>query len=257
MSTSDFHPGSSAPESPAVWGRHAGSSRASIGWCPVRTAEGQAELRQRQRRLTQRQRTLLFLVDGRRSEAQVRALALQAGATGTALDELVALGLIAAPTAAQVHATPAVEASDEADEATDSGAGLFEQFELDVDHQLEQLGMRITPRLVEGVVSSLLPFIESTFGKRGADDSPITRDQILEEARRILVRAVRNKAPLTGVLTLAKLRKARTREELAELLDEVGLHISTPMRHLSARQTLLHVRGLLLGSAADPPGAPA
>jgi len=45
------------------------------GAVPIKTPEGHAELGTRRLRLSQRHRTVLFLVDGRRSEAQVKALA--------------------------------------------------------------------------------------------------------------------------------------------------------------------------------------
>jgi hypothetical protein len=61
---------------------------------PVKTPEGQAELSQRLRRVSQRHRTVLLLVDGRRTEQQVRSLALQAGAVDSCFAELVALGMI-------------------------------------------------------------------------------------------------------------------------------------------------------------------
>ena len=49
------------------------------GTTPVKTAEGQAELNTRARRISQRHRTVLFLVDGRRSEDEIVALAAKAG----------------------------------------------------------------------------------------------------------------------------------------------------------------------------------
>jgi hypothetical protein len=232
----------------------------------VKTAEGQAEIRQRHRRLTQRQRTLLLLVDGRRSAEQVKALALQAGATDTAFDELLDLGLIAAPPPeTPPPETPVPQAPDASltvasmpdpadaagpGDAVDSGpaseADVFEQFELDADRLPEQ-SAHAAPRRVDALVSSIMPFIESALGGLGPADAPISGDNALEAARRILVREVRSKAPLTGSFTLAKLRRACTREELEALLDEVESRISTPMRHLSARQTLQHVRDLLTG----------
>ena len=296
----DIQPGSRAQAS-AVWRPATNTLRRAGSWCPVKTAEGQAEIRQRHRRLTQRQRTLLLLVDGRRSAEQVKALALQAGATDTAFDELLDLGLIAAPppetpppetpvsqapaaglavasmsdpaseetaSDATPHETapPAVDVAQAAlpaDEKTaaaadaaepgdtvDSGPAsdpdVFEQFELDAD-RLPEESAHNTPRRMDAMVSSILPFIESALGGLGPEELPITRDKPLEEARRILVRAVRNKAPLAGSLTVVKLRRARTREELAALFDEVESLIGKPMRHLSARQTLQHVRGLLAG----------
>lgn len=286
----DIQPGSRV-QAHAVWQPATNPLRKAGSWCPVKTAEGQAEIRQRHRRLTQRQRTLLLLVDGRRSAEQVKALALQAGATDTAFDELLDLGLIAAPppetpppetpvpqapdaglavasmpdpaceaTAsdatrheaappADQDATAAADAAEPGD-AVDSGpasdADVFEQFELNADRLPEQ-SAHAAPRRVDALVSSIMPFIESALGGLGPADAPISGDNALEAARRILVREVRSKAPLTGSFTLAKLRRACTREELEALLDEVESRISTPMRHLSARQTLQHVRDLLTG----------
>jgi hypothetical protein len=261
MAMHDIRLGARAQTS-AVWLSARNPLRRAGSWCPVKTAEGQAEIRQRRRRLTQRQRTLLLLVDGRRSAEQVQSLALQAGATDTAFDELLDLGLIAAPppetprpeAPAEDETLAALDAADTG-EAIDWGlasdADPFEQFERDAEQSPEE-SAPTTPRRVDAVVSSLLPFIESAFGVHGPGDAPLTSDDTLEEARRTLVREVRGKAPLTGAFTLAKLRRARNREELAALLDEVESRISTPMRHLSARQTLQYVRGLLTGDdAAD------
>src|SRR6185295_2042100 len=66
----------------------------AIPLIPVKTPDGHAELSQRQRRLSQRHRTVLLLVDGRRTEGEVRQLARQAGATDSCFGELIELGLI-------------------------------------------------------------------------------------------------------------------------------------------------------------------
>jgi len=59
-------------------------------------------------------------------------------------------------------------------------------------------------------------------------------------------------APVAGSLTLMRLRRARTREELAGLLDEVEQRIAKPPRPLAAAQTLRRVRDLLEGRASAP-----
>lgn len=64
---------------------------------PFKTPEGQDELAHRTRRLGQRYRTLLLLVDGRRSVDQVLALALAAGVAESQFRELLTLGLLALP----------------------------------------------------------------------------------------------------------------------------------------------------------------
>lgn len=65
---------------------------------PVKTALGQDELRHRTRGLGQRYRTVLLLVDGRRSLGDVLAMALKAGAQTTHFQELVQMGLVEVPT---------------------------------------------------------------------------------------------------------------------------------------------------------------
>jgi hypothetical protein len=64
---------------------------------PRRTAAGTAALSRRTRELTPRQRTTLFMVDGKRSVDIVLALAAQAGARGEDFFELVSLGLVETP----------------------------------------------------------------------------------------------------------------------------------------------------------------
>lgn len=100
---------------------------------------------------------------------------------------------------------------------------------------------------LDSVKSSLMPIFESALGPLDppVEDEAPGADSALAEARRVLMREVRQKSPITGALTLRKLRRAATREELVALLDEVAAHISQPMRQLSAQQVLLRVRGLL------------
>ncbi len=61
---------------------------------PIKTERGLAELAPGQRRLSQRHRTVLFCVDGKRNESQVRQMSVQAGAPPECFDELLAQGLI-------------------------------------------------------------------------------------------------------------------------------------------------------------------
>jgi len=72
-------------------------------------------------------------------------------------------------------------------------------------------------------------------------------DPAFAEARLILVRAVRAEAPLAGSLTLMRLRRARNRADLMQLLDEVEARITKPHRSLAASQTMRRVRLLLDG----------
>jgi len=198
MPTDEIQPGSRAPVT-AVWRPHDGPLRATDAWCPVKTAEGQAEIRHRHHRLTQRQRTMLLLVDGRRSAAQVRALGLQAGATDTAFDELLDLGLIDAPPSEAPASEPIDVRPEAVDEPTivdepvaaaDADIGAFEHYELESD-QLMQPSQPTTPRRVHALVSALLPVLGAPIRNPGTQDVPITSENVLEEARRALMREVR------------------------------------------------------------------
>jgi hypothetical protein len=169
---------------------------------PVKTAAGLAELAHRTHGLSQRHRTVLLLVDGRRPAALVQRLAVQAGAAQSCFDELVALGLVSI----EGPSLPAVD-------------------------------------------SSLLPPARTLapdsawHTDRGLPATAV--DGPLEEARGILLRAVRNEAPVTGSLTMLKLKRAAGRDELEALLEEVEQRIRKPRRTIIAAQTLRHVRHLL------------
>lgn len=187
---------------------------------PHRTASGHAELATRGGRLSQRHRTVLLLVDGRRSEDAIRKLAAQAGAGAQCLDDLVSLGLVTWAGTARADATVTLAAGGE---------------------------------------TSQLPSSQSLQGESAwsvlEDETATPTDRPLTEARELLLRAVRQEAPVTGTLTLMKLRRATTREALEALLDEVEQRLRKPRRQIIAAQTMRHVRHLLsLPSPSRPPG---
>lgn len=118
---------------------------------PTKTSRGHDELRTRTQRLGQRHRTVLFLVDGRRTLAEVLSLAHQAGAQTVHFEELVRLGLVEIP-AEQVVS-----------EAIDSGSGALDaprltSVALDVPtpHQPEPARAPSQPEL-EPVVPAITP----------------------------------------------------------------------------------------------------
>ena len=213
---------------------------------PVKTPEGQAELSQRTLRLSQRHRTALLLVDGRRSMVQVQTLAQQAGVPQSCVDDLLQLGLIivSQPTVALPRAAAATTAPP-----------------LQIDVLLDDPAPG--PSLLDGPDDSELPasrtlqpesvFTDSKQAEFTAADANISElastrsDDAFDEARDILLRAVRAEAPVAGSLTLLRLRRARTRADLEALLDEVEARISKPQRQLAAGQTLRRVRQLLDG----------
>lgn len=212
-----------------------------LGLIPIKTPRGQAELTASRRSVSQRHRTVLFLIDGKRSAAEVRDMAGKAGVPESAFGELIEMGmvLLSEPTVVVAAEPPRSE----------PGA-------LDIDLPLPGPESTLPP------ARSLFPesSMDSTLGAptttqawlnadSGAFDAP-DDDPIYVEARLLLVRAVRTHAPVAGTLTLLKLRRARTRADLAELLDEVEARISRPHRSLAATHTMHRVRQML-GRRAD------
>jgi len=196
---------------------------------PVKTPDGQAELSSRQRRLSQRHRTVLLLVDGKRDQDQVRALARQAGAPDSCFGELLQMGLIALPVVAPAAAIGSLHIDIPLDAASE-----------DVESVLPPV-RTLAP---DSVLDSGSPLNDSML--QDLDAIADAADPALEEARSVLMRAVRAEAPLAGSLTLIKLRRARTRGELAELVDEVESRIVKPYRSLAAQQLLRHVKQMLV-----------
>ena len=219
------------------------------GTIPIKTPLGQAELSARKRSVSQRHRTVLFLVDGKRNAAEVRSMALQAGVPENCFDELLALGLIMLP---EPSFLPFIEAP------PPQLAPI-----LHVDVPLPG------PDSLSAVPDSLLPPSRTLHPESVSADSvlrdmpvpdswlpsdldgPSAQDPDFAEARLILLRAVRAEAPLAGSLTLMRLRRARSRADLVPLLDEVELRISKPHRSLAATQTMRRVRHLLDGRRID------
>jgi hypothetical protein len=178
---------------------------------PSKTPDGVAELAHRTRGLSQRHRTVLLLVDGRRTVAQVVATAQAAGVQAPVFHELVTMGLVALP-----------------------GSGA------------EHVDLPLEPPAGD---SSLLPSVRSLLPESGWSTLPPVSDndvdRPLQEARELLMRALRAQAPVSGSLTLMKLKRATTRDDVESLLDEVEQRLRKPHRMIIAAQTMRHVRHLL------------
>lgn len=179
---------------------------------PSKTPEAVAELAQRTRGLSQRHRTVLLLVDGRRTVQQIVTTAQAAGVAAPVFQELVAMGLVTLPEAGTEHVDLPLESRPAGD-------------------------------------SSLLPSVRSLLPESGWSTlPPVTESEIdrpLEEARELLMRALRAQAPVSGSLTLMKLKRAATRDDVESLLDEVEQRLRKPHRMIIAAQTMRHVRHLL------------
>lgn len=188
---------------------------------PVKTADGQAELARRVRGLGQRHRTVLLLVDGRRSVQQVLQMAAAAGVPAEVFDELISLGLVST-------ALPG--------------------------ENLRKAAEPPSPDSLLPSVGALLPESEQgAFDEIPLDPVPDELvDHPLEQAREMLVRALRSEAPVAGSLTLLKLRRAGTRAELAALLGEVEQRLRSPRRQLMTNQLIRQVKHLLTLPVGEP-----
>jgi len=220
---------------------------------PIKTPAGQDELTHRTRRLSQRHRTVLLLVDGRRPLVQIQQLAAKAGVPEGCLDELVSLGLVALPEAA-----PLVDDGVAHVELPLSGFPASALADPVVANEAVQAS--VAPSVSDShpsVDESLLPAAGSLLPESGwmALETAEGVDRPMEEAREILMRALRNEAPVSGSLTMLKLKRASTRGELEELLDEVEQRIRKPRKMIVTAQTLRHVRHLLSLPAPVSAGA--
>lgn len=211
------------------------------GNAPIKTPDGQAELATRSRHLSQRHRTVLLLVNGRRTEEQIRRLAEQAGAPPSCFDELLDLGMIIRPLptmpieVAPYPTLPPVPSVD------------LPLPDLDHEPPLPPAGALAPNSTLNGDLGGYEPWamVETDYSDLGDLDGG------LEQARDLLIRAVRTDAPVAGSLTLMRLRRARTREDLLGLLDEVVQRIAQPPREVEIARLIRRVRRLIADAPAD------
>jgi hypothetical protein len=220
-------------------------------YVPVKTPEAVAELTSRQRKLSQRHRTVLLLVDGRRPEDEVRQLAVAAGSPDTAFDELIDLGMISRPMPLEPEPPRA--------EARVSRPAPLQTVDVELDapepvaaapDSIVSLLPAAASLQPESHLDSLNELPGAAMDAVEAEHLSGVEDEALEEARAILLRAVKAEAPVAGSLTMMRLRRARSREDLEALLEEVESRIFKPFKGLWASQTMARVRELL---ATQPP----
>ena len=181
---------------------------------PCKTAAGHAELASPECQLSRRHRVLLLLVDGERSLDEVVRLGQQAGVPRSYIDELFALGLI-------VIGPPACSA-------------ISEFMAFDADARL----------------SRPAPLGGDTIGLGGAmGDTELARldaqDFSFAQARGAVLQVLRANAPVSGMVTMLRVRRVRSRAELRALLPEVQARLSRSRPPVEARQLLQRVESLL------------
>jgi hypothetical protein len=161
---------------------------------------------------------MLLLVDGRRSVAEVLQLGLQAGVPRAYLDELLALGLIvlAAPM------TAAVQLDEDPFAAPATG----------LTHAQVDSASLDTIGLGPAISNTQLAQLDDT-------------DFAFAQARSALLQALLKRSPVTGAVTMLRVRRARNRAQLRALLPEVHARLARPLHLAQARQVISRIEALL------------
>ncbi len=252
---------------------------------PTKTALGLDELRHRTRRLGQRHRTVLLLVDGQRLLSEVLSLAQQAGAATSHFEELVNLGLVELP--APIKPPDAdIELPIVADEPEDTSVELI----VLEDQVVEPIAAEAAPAPAVELVEP--PPVEAAWERtvvlRGpapvpvaaapaeapieapieasADTPPaapperrrrprlpaklpvlsdVDEGAMLQQVRELLVDTLRLDAPLFGARTFLQVRAAQGTSELIDLVWEIERHLSHARHSRSELLSLQRARELL------------
>jgi hypothetical protein len=212
---------------------------------PQRTPAGEDELRHRTRKLGQRYRTMLLLIDGKRPLDELLSLAQQAGAAGSHFEELVQLGLVELPEAATEVEEGAVSAPTpiadmppvaapaatiQAEPPEESPPPVSESASEPVAAPPQTAAREAPPAPVETA-----PAVEETPEQR-----------LLQQVRDLLIDTLRIDSPLFGARTFFRVRSAQSTNELIELVWEIEDHL-THARHSRGELISLQRARELLG----------
>lgn len=224
---------------------------------PAKTPLGQQELRQRRHALGQRHRTVLFLVDGRRTLSEVLALAHQAGAQTSHFEELVRLGLIELPVEEVVDEAPTTASG-----ALDAPA--VTSVELPFDDALVDgrkavaspaAAVAAAPTPPSGAAAPLpaemlLPVDRPPQRTRAVPRRAVALDDdvapaSLDEVRQLLVDTLRLDSPMFAARMLMRVRGAQSARELIDLVWELESRLGPARRSRIETASLQRARDLL------------
>lgn len=207
---------------------------------PCKTAAGHAELAARERRLSQRHRTLLLLVDGRRDASEVLRLGERAGVPRAYFDELMALGLIVLAAPVQ---TPQPALADLAWAPTEQTGACRDAPE--VPDSLP-FGWPTDLSSLPRVFSSAEDSVGFGAPVSNTELSELERDDpALAQARSVVLQALLATSPVIGAVTMLRVRRSRSRAQLRALLPEVQARLSRPRHLADARLVIQRVEALL------------
>jgi hypothetical protein len=205
---------------------------------PVKTPLGHQELRRRTQGLGQRHRTVLLLVDGRRSLADVLSMAHQAGAGTSYFEELVRLGMIELP-ARLLPAQPEAPVEPQVDALEAAAAPAAEVQVAPAEAGPIEHGQDMSPP-----VSPAVPEAANADAEPGAEIRPADNDA-LDEVRRLLIDTLRRDTLLQRVLAPARVRAAHTQEALIGLVWDIERERAHARRKRGQLLNLQRARELL------------
>jgi hypothetical protein len=250
-------------------GGHSQSPSMSTPVVPSKTALGQDELRHRTHRLSQRHRTVLLLVDGRRSLGEVLGLANHAGAAISHFEELVRLGLVEVPmeepppppeaavepaTAPDAPQLTSVEMLVPAEDDSSEEAQALPQAEVSVEPEPEPQSADPGPVVVQAPPPEPPPpeppprlpppappvLIDVVPPLTEPDEEPV-----LERARQQLLDLLRMDGPLFGSRLAGRVRDAETNTQLIDLVWEIERQLGMTRRSRQGQLCLERARDLL------------
>ena len=234
---------------------------------PTKTALGLDELRHRTHRLSQRHRTVLLLVDGRRSLGEVLGLANQAGAAISHFEELVRLGLVDVPVEPPPPEAPAEPATaPDAPQLTSvemivPAAPAEGEGDADAPQEppVEALPEPAAVAAPEPIAPPAAPQprvppspepppsrIEPPAPPLLVDEVPqVEEEPVLERARYQLLELLRLDGPLFGSRLASRVRGAETTTQLIELVWDIERQLAMTKRSREGQLCLERARDLL------------
>jgi hypothetical protein len=237
------------------------------GLAPTRTEAGVQELRARALGLPQKVRTVLLLVDGKRTVAEVRKLMVGAGVAPEALQQLLDMGLIGLP-ASPALTLPAAAASNAAPAskpapvpapapAPPTPASILHDVPPDPPSTMTAINLAYEPYLSgqRDVNSLAANTMSNVFGQiAGPNAAPLgvpsesvkDADPALAAARSHLTQALNAMAPADSAALMFRIGRCNTREEMSGLLREVEVKLARRGRVNDAAEVVRHARALLM-----------
>jgi len=211
---------------------------------PCKTAAGHAELAVRQRGLSQRHRTLLFIVDGKRSLEEVIELGARAGVPRAYIDELMALGLVvmgavAPPPSGVAVLQPQDWVGTQAVHQPTEPMPLSRSQESTAGAGWAQWRRTADPIDAGDTVAFDDALTNTEMAAMDAGDHAVA------QARLLLLQALRSHAPVVGAVTMLRVRRARQRSALVAMLDEVHTKLERHQERAELQQLMERVVRLL------------